>query len=340
MSFHKALVYASTDIKISDLRSLTVDMIWLSDEQWKKYKILEKRCTEHTIHMMSGDDENYHFKFHHITSSPYIIYGQGNMELLHKKIIAIVWPRKATAYARQVLEKLFTQLQAYDVVTISGLADGVDMMVHDLSLQYNIPTIAVLWWGLQYYLRSKNREKIQTIVNRGGLVLSEFKLEKGPERYTFPQRNRIVAGLSEMVFLPEAGVKSGSLITVDFARRMHKDIYGTPNTIFSNTSQGLLEYMQAWFIKPVIHIDEMLEKYFWKKINSCVRKVVSSWNDESLKGQETSDIIKILQKNPDWLSIHTLVVQAWLSTEEIMSQLSIAEVMERVRNDGGIWKIK
>ena len=68
-------------------------------------------------------------------------------------------------------------------------------------------------------------------------MLSEFKLNSRPERYTFPQRNRIVAGLSDMVFLPEASEKSGSLITVDFARQMHKDVYGTPNSIFSPTSQ-------------------------------------------------------------------------------------------------------
>ena len=268
MIYRKALVYSATESKISELRTLDMDLIGLSDEHEKKYKLLKERCEKNNISSCTADDSDYHFKIRQIASAPYVIYGQGNTELLHKSIIAIVWPRKATPYARQVLEELFKKLQYYDVVTISWLADGVDMMAHEFSLQYNIPTIAILGWGLQYYLKSKSREIIQKIVQSGGLILSEFKLDKGPEKYTFPQRNRIVAGLSDMVFLPEAGLKSGSLITVDFARSMHKDIYGTPNTIFSSTSAWLHHYMQEWIIKPVVGMEKMLDKYFWKKIYS------------------------------------------------------------------------
>jgi DNA processing protein len=118
------------------------------------------------------------------------------------------------------------------------------MMTHEMSMKAGIPTIAILGGGLKRFLESKSREIIQKIIDHGGLVISEFKLNKEPERYTFPQRNRIVAGLADMIFLPEAGEKSGSLITVDFARQMHKDVYGAPNTIFSPLSKGLLQYMQ------------------------------------------------------------------------------------------------
>ena len=99
-------------------------------------------------------------------------------------------------------------------------------------------------------------------------MLSEFKLDKEPEKYTFPQRNRIVAGLSEMVFLPEAGEKSGSLITVDFARQMHKPVYGAPSSIFSLSSKGLLHYMQLGLVQPVVKFEEMLDKYFGNKVGS------------------------------------------------------------------------
>ena len=135
------------------------------------------------------------------------------------------------------MEELFRVLPQYDIVTISGLAPGVDTMCHEMSILANIPTIAVLGGGLQYFLKSGNREFIHKIVDNGGLVLSEFDLDKQPERYTFPQRNRIVAGLSECVFLPEAGEKSGSLITADFARQVHKPVYGVPSSIFSSSSR-------------------------------------------------------------------------------------------------------
>lgn len=339
MSLNKALIYSSTDIKLSELRTLDMEELNLSQEQRKKYHSLQERCTNYRIHLISGDEETYPFKFRHISSSPYIIYGRGNIELLHTNIIAIVWPRKATPYARQVLEKLFIEIQNYDIVTISGLADGVDMMVHELSLHYDIPTIAVLWGGLQYYCNSNKKAVLQKTVDNGGLILSEFKLDKKPERYTFPQRNRIVAGLSEMVFLPEAGIKSGSLITVDFARSMHKDVYGTPNNIFSNTSQGLLQYMQVWIIKPVVDMKGMLWKHFWKKNYVSDEKKAENQQKLWFSIEDAVGIIEILWHNSEWLTIKQLINETKLSTEELMSRLSIAEVLWQVKNNGGIWKI-
>lgn len=299
---------------------------------------VEKRCQEHSVLWLCQDERDYHFKLWLIYSAPYVVYALWNLELLHKNIIAIVWPRKYSPYATQVMESLFGLLPQYDVVTISGLADGVDQMCHELSIKAGIPTIAVLWGWLKYYLEGKDRELIQKIVANEWLVLSEFKLNSRPERYTFPQRNRIVAGLSDMVFLPEASEKSGSLITVDFARQMHKDVYGTPNSMFSSTSQWLHQYMQQGLVTPVVNWEWMLTKYFGKKISN-EKLVISNWG-VNLFQWEISHVVNILQKNPSWLSLNEMVRQTGLWIEEVMSQLSMAEVIGQVRNDGGLWKIR
>ena len=140
----KSLLYSATDIKIAELRQLDMDFVAISDEQTERYRKLEQRCLDQEFFSFTSDDSEYHFKFRQVSSAPYVMYGKGNFELLHKNIIAIVGPRKASPYAREVLEKLFAYLKNYDVVTISGMADGVDKMAHELSIQYQIPTIAVL----------------------------------------------------------------------------------------------------------------------------------------------------------------------------------------------------
>lgn len=128
-----------------------------------------------------------------------------------------------------------------------------------------IPTVAILGGGLRYFLRSRRRAFIQDVLEHDGLIISEFKLDMVPTHYTFPQRNRIIAGLSDLLFLPEAGKNSGSLITVDFALSMNKDVYGAPARLTDHHSNGLLHYMQQGLVKPVVEIEEMLDQYFGRK---------------------------------------------------------------------------
>lgn len=277
------------------------------------------------------DEADYHFKLSLLYSSPKQIFWYWDIGLLNKNILALVGPRQCSPYARQVMEALFKTLPAYDCVTISWLAPGVDMMCHEMSIASSIPTIAILGGWLEYFMKSGSREIINSIVDHGGLVLSEFDLDKKPEKYTFPQRNRIVAGLAECVFLPEAGQKSGSLITADFARQMHKPVYGAPSSMFSLSSQGLHQYMQEWLITPVSDFGWMLGKYFGKKVEELRTQGVEKWSLFDIGGQEDNKVLEILQKRSDWLTMNELVRESGLWVDEVMSELGILEVMGRVR---------
>jgi predicted Rossmann fold nucleotide-binding protein DprA/Smf involved in DNA uptake len=119
---------------------------------------------------------------------------------------------------------------------------------------------------------------------------------------------------------------------------MHKDVYGTPNSIFSPTSQWLHQYMQQWLVTPVVNWEWMLTKYFWRKIRNG-KWTISNWEDNVFQW-EVSLVIDILQKNPAGLKLEELVRDAGLWIEEVMSELTMAEVMLQIRNDGGVWKIK
>lgn len=334
----KSLYYSVNDVKISELRNIQEDLLTLTLEEKKKYEHIVQWCQKEYIFAHHSDETDYHFKLRQIYSAPYIIYGKGNIELLNRDILAVVGPRNISPYGKQVVEHLMDRAQHYNLVTISGLAHGVDMLCHTLSIDYKIPTIAVLGWWLARAMKSKQREMIAHIIEHGGLVLSEFKLGMEPTTYTFPQRNRIVAGLSDMIFVPEAAKKSGSLITVDFAGQMHKDVYGAPWSIFSPTSQGLWYYMQQWLVKPVVDMDVMLVQYFGKKVNND-QWPMNNYSHNWFADGEVSEVIILLQKNQSWLHLNELIHQTGLGIEDVMSQLSVGEVMGKIIQDGEIWRM-
>lgn len=236
-------------------------------------KPIQKWMEEHNVWSIVEGEPEFHYKFQSIPSKPYIIYYQGDISLLDRQILAVVGPRQHTEYAQKIIEHLFSILPQYDVVTVSWLAPWIDQLTHRLSLKQGIPTIAILWWGLQRYQKSPDRYLIQEIIEGGGLVLSEFRLSLEPQSYTFPQRNRIIAGLADMVFVPEAGKKSWSLITVEFAHKMRKPIYGVPNSFFSLQSEGLHEGIAKGMIQITTNIEDMIQRYFCKIADNVKKRI-------------------------------------------------------------------
>lgn len=206
--------------------------------------------------------DSYHRKLSSILSSPLIIYYRGDIWLLDDNLLAVVWPRRASSYAKQVVDDLMKDARDYELGVISGGADGIDKHAHRLAMQYGLPTVVVLGAGLAQAMRSRDREFLDTVVEAGGLVLSEFRLKQVPSRWTFPQRNRIIAGLADAVFVPAAGEKSGSLITVDFALQMHKDVYSVPGSIYDTWSKWSNAYIATQSIRALVDWSELLERHF------------------------------------------------------------------------------
>ncbi len=322
-------------MSISDLwflYSLHEDMSWkkINDPSIDTYstnslktKDLEEFINKYNIKWFTQADTDYHFKFHSVKSKPQIMYYMGNLDVLNKKLLGVVWPRLPTEYGRTVTTQLLEHARNHELSTISGLADGIDSLCCEWSIQNNIPTIAVLWGWFQFFLKTKYRI-IEKIIWHGWLVFSEFKIWYKPAPYTFPQRNRIIAGLSDLLFLPEAAESSGSLITVDFAIQSHKPIFATPNSIFSPSSTGINKRISEWLIQAVWDLKKFIQTNFQvqyddSKSNS---KKIENWlplNDvsqqilELLSQYKTMDLALLLSKTD--LDI------VWLST-----LLSILEI--------------
>lgn len=168
---------------------------------------------------------------------PYILYASGDMELLRKNGIAFVGSRSASGYGLRVTRELVASLEGQDVSIISGGARGVDRIAHETALEAGLPTICVLGCGIGYNYPPEHRVLFERI-RRHGLLLSEYEPFQIPVRYFFPERNRIIAQLSEVVIVTCAAQKSGALITAEHAMDCNHKVYTVPHNIFDKQGEG------------------------------------------------------------------------------------------------------
>lgn len=175
-----------------------------------------------------------------ITDPPKKLYREGVLPPEEHKWLCVVGSRKYTNYGREVCEKLIDGLRGYPVVIVSGLALGIDGLAHRVALSAKLPCVAVPGSGLDptVLYPSTNRRLADDILKAGGALLSEFPPDFAATAWSFPQRNRIMAGLSDAVLVIEAEQRSGTLITARLATEYNRDVLTVPGSIFSASSAG------------------------------------------------------------------------------------------------------
>ena len=181
--------------------------------------------------------KDYPESLKNIDQTPYILFCKGNISLLKLDGIAIVGTRTPTSYGKIITEQFAKGLAINDFVIISGMAAGVDTISHRTALDNGGKTIAVLGSGFEHIYPAFNKELFRKISEQG-LLISEYKPSTKPALYTFPFRNRIIAGLSKGVLITEAGEKSGSLHTKEYALEMGKEVFAVPGNIDCRNSAG------------------------------------------------------------------------------------------------------
>lgn len=174
-----------------------------------------------------------------IPDAPLLLYVRGDPARLSMPAVAVVGSRQASDYGRRVAGDIARDLASAGVTVVSGLARGIDTAAHIGALKSSGPgtTVAVLGSGLDSVYPRENRRLAEEIAEKGSVV-SEYPLGAPPERYHFPERNRVISGLSRGTVVVEAGQDSGSLITVDFALEQGREVFAVPGSIYSPLSQG------------------------------------------------------------------------------------------------------
>ncbi len=202
-------------------------------------------------------NKEYPEKLKNIYSSPQKLYVIGDKSLLHCKSIAIIGCRNCTKKGAYNAYRFGYELAKKGVCIISGLARGIDTYSHIGAIKAKGKTIAVLGSGLDVIYPKENKEIYCEILKNNGLIVTEYPLGAKPERYHFPERNRIISGLSDGVLVIEAKEKSGTLITVDFALDQGKDIYAVPGDITNENSFGTNNLIKEG-ATPVTIVDDII----------------------------------------------------------------------------------
>ena len=194
------------------------------------------------IHMITLDDVNYPQHLKAIYDPPWVLYVKGNVQLLHRRLmLSVVGTRKPTRDGLTAMNLILQPLIDKSWTIVSGMALGIDGAAHQLALRSS--TIAVLGSGLYHPYPKKHIALFNKMTN-DHLVMSEYPPEQPPRQWQFPERNRIISGLSLGTLVVEAREQSGSLITADQALEQGREVFALPGNIFNENTRGTHRLIQ------------------------------------------------------------------------------------------------
>lgn len=199
-------------------------------------------------------------KLKEITDPPKKLYLEGELPSPELKYLAVVGSRNFTTYGKMACQKIIEGLAGYPIVIISGLALGIDAIAHEAAIKNGLLTMALPGSGISEKVIAPRTNFLlsREILKHGGCILSEFEPEFHAAVWSFPRRNRIMAGLSDAVLLIEAQEKSGTLITARLAMEYNRDVLVLPGSIFSDTSTGTNKLLKEG-AHPCLGAKEVLE---------------------------------------------------------------------------------
>lgn len=218
------------------------------------------RLKQYSIDALTADDERYPPLLQQAPNAPPVLYVRGVLPAPGELLLAMVGTRRPTAYGRQATAELVDTLVAAGVVTVSGLARGIDTMVHRETLERGGKTIAVLAAGLDTVYPAENLALARRILERGALV-GEHPPGTKLRKENFLRRNRIMSGLSRGTVVIEAGLHSGALATARNALDQNREVFAVPGSIFSPESNGVNQLIQRGEAKLVLRGSDILTEF-------------------------------------------------------------------------------
>ncbi len=266
-------------------------------------------------------DQSYPPLLKEIYDPPAILYYRGDLNI-QKNTLAIVGTRKISPYGTQIVKDLIPPLCHYHLVTVSGMALGVDALVHQETLSADGQTVAVLGNGLDdaNLYPSSNRYLAKKIIAAGGLLISEYPPGTLPLKQHFPRRNRIISGLSQAVLVIEGDIESGSLITATTALEQNREVMAVPGSIYANNSAGPNNLIKkgAHLISGYQDIIDILN------LQEIYQPPIAQPTDP-----KQQLIIEILTSQP--MDIDEIIRRTQIPAAEINMHLSIMELQKMIK---------
>lgn len=214
------------------------------------------------IHFMTIMDADYPPLLKEIHDPPLVLFLQGNLDLLQRRLFAIVGARDSDHFAGYSLRTVMPDLIREKLTIVSGLAKGADTIAHKQAVEFGGKTIGVLGGGLFHIYPRENR-KLAELMAKEHLIISEYPPIRKPEKWHFPMRNRIIAGLSAGTLVIQAKKRSGSLITADMALDAGREVFAFPGPIHHKLSEGTNHLIQQG-AKLVRSSEDIFEELYFK----------------------------------------------------------------------------
>lgn len=290
------------------------------------------------IQVISYYDEKYPPLLKEIATPPWLIYAYGDIQLLSKVKIAVVGTRHPTPYGQAVASTLAKELAERGWVITSGLAKGIDKIAHEGALAVGGKTIAILGNGVDVIYPKENNALYKEILDKG-LLISEFAPGVQPKPGFFPQRNRIISGLSQGTIVVEASLKSGSLITAKEALEQSREVFAVPGPITSNESIGTNLLIQQG-AKLVQRVEDIINEFPYLTIEKIKAVNKDQIHDLSLTNNEKTIYNLITVKELDVIHIDVIIESVKLPISEIYEILLNLQIKSLIKQLPGNYYTK
>jgi len=287
-------------------------------------QVVWQKTKEKDIDLITIENKDYPKLLKEIASPPLALYVKGNKDLMSQSCLAVVGTRTLSSYGKEILPSFIEPLSRSGLVIVSGLAQGIDALAHQLTLGVGGKAVAVLGCGLDQVFPKINSPLAKSILERGGLLLSEYPIGTLPYKQHFPARNRIIAGLALGVFVVESRNPGGALITAHHALEANREVFALPGPVNRPTSQGTNSLIQQG-AKLVSGPGDILDEVALPRTQEKLANVNVS--DEEKK------VLNILEKEP--LHIDTIIKEVKLEPAALNALITSLELKGVIKDTGG-----
>ncbi len=305
-------------IKIPGIGPALADAITNHSSMNKAGELLGN-AEQKNVRLLFHTDDDYPDRLRHIPDSPSLLFYRGNADMNTSKVIAIVGTRKATSYGRGVTRELVEGMRSHQPLIISGLAYGIDAEAHRSAITNDLSTIGVMAGGIEYIYPASHRKLAADMQENGGL-LTENGIDSVPDASRFPARNRIIAGLSDVVLVIEAAERGGALITASIANDYDREVMAVPGTVYNKYSAGcnnLIRRHRAHLLSKAEDVEYLMN---WTKEPSQTIK-----KEHPPLDTEEQELVSILESNAGRMHLDRL---SWASRKAVGKTASLLLQLE------------
>ncbi|EFA97678.1 DNA-processing protein DprA [Hoylesella timonensis] len=282
------------------------------DEPLHRAEIELQWDLENGVMPLCMNDENYPQRLRQCDDAPLMLFYKGNINLNQRRVICVVGTRRNTVYGEDLIRRFMRELRQLcpQLLVISGLAYGVDIIAHRQALQNGYPTVGVLAHGVDYLYPARHKQTADEMVKKGGL-LTEFLTQTNADKVNFVRRNRIVAGISDACVVVESAAHGGGLITASLARTYNREVFAFPGNIGSQYSEGCNNLIRDNVAGLISNADDFVKSMNWDddvKLQRAQQVGIERQLFPDLSAEERQ-VVSALKKHND-LQINMLSVQA------------------------------